>query len=301
LPIPPEHNTHLGAWSFPLLLTFALVTIALVYLRGWLRLRNRSSEIIPAWRAAAFACGLFFLWIAVGSSICALDHASLTVHMINHLLLMVVVAPLILAGTPGLLLLRGLPARFGDAAHGFLTRNRQTQRLARLLTHPIFCWLFATATVIGWHLPAVFHLTMRSRGWHDLEYGCFVLAGLLFWLLVIQPVTTAQERPRWSTPVYLFLATLPCDILSAFLVFCGRVVYPSYLSSPLFFNLSPLQDQQCAGALMWVSVTFAYLLPAVVVTMRMLSPSDAGSLQPEFTISHPLAPPPGNGSQAEVV
>jgi putative membrane protein len=73
-------------------------------------------------------------------------------------------------------------------------------------------------------------------------------------------------------PLYLFLATLPCDILSAFLAFCGRVVYPSYLAAPRLLDLSPLQDQECAGALMWVSVTFIYLIPAVIITVQILSP-----------------------------
>jgi cytochrome c oxidase assembly factor CtaG len=73
-------------------------------------------------------------------------------------------------------------------------------------------------------------------------------------------------------PLYLFLATLPCDILSAFLAFCGRVVYPSYLAAPRLFDLSPLQDQEFAGALMWVSVTLIYLIPAVIITVQILSP-----------------------------
>jgi len=73
-------------------------------------------------------------------------------------------------------------------------------------------------------------------------------------------------------PLYLFLATLPCDALSAFLTFCGRVVYPHYLSMPRLFDISALGDQECAGALMWVWVTFVYLAPAVVITIRTLSP-----------------------------
>jgi len=72
--------------------------------------------------------------------------------------------------------------------------------------------------------------------------------------------------------LYLFLATLPCDALSAFLAFCDRVVYSSYLTGPRPFNISPLQDQECAGALVWACATFAYLIPAVVVTIQILSP-----------------------------
>ncbi len=78
--------------------------------------------------------------------------------------------------------------------------------------------------------------------------------------------------PRWGVPLYLFLATLPCDALSAFLTFCGRVVYPHYLSAHRLFDISPLGDQECAGALMWVWVTFAYLIPAAAITIQLLSP-----------------------------
>jgi putative membrane protein len=72
--------------------------------------------------------------------------------------------------------------------------------------------------------------------------------------------------------VYLFLATLPCDILSGFLVFCERVVYPVYFSSSQPFGLSALEDQQCAGALMWTCVTVVYVIAGAIVTARLLSP-----------------------------
>jgi cytochrome c oxidase assembly factor CtaG len=79
--------------------------------------------------------------------------------------------------------------------------------------------------------------------------------------------------------LYLFFATLPCDALSAFLAFCDRVVYSSYLTAPRLFNISPLQDQECAGALMWVWATFVYLIPAVVITIQLLSPATTCSAE----------------------
>ena len=289
--MPSGLHAHLHSWSLPLPVMFSVVLVAVVYLRGWFRLRRDSPTLISSWRVAAFMGGLSFLWIVTGSPLAALDHDLLTVHMINHLVLMALVAPLMLAGAPSLLMLHGLPAWFGRALQNSVLDSVPGQRLLRLLQHPVFCWLFATATVIGWHLPAVFQLAMRSRWWHDAEYASFMLAGLLFWWPVVQPVSSARDWPRWSMPLYLFLATLPCDILSAFLVFCGRVVYPSYLSAPRLFNLSPMEDQQCAGALMWVSVTLAYLLPAVVITLQILSPHSAQSQQPARGTSHRLAPP----------
>ena len=297
-----EFHAHLISWSVSLPITCALATVAVVYMRGWFRLRS-DSNLISLWRVAAFMSGLLFLWIVVGSPLSALDHDSLTIHMINHLLLMTAVAPLILAGAPGTTLSRGFPTIFHSGVHAFVVRNRRAQGLGRLLEHPVFCWLCASATVIGWHLPAVFQLAMRSHWWHAVEYVSFLLAGLLFWQPVVQPVSGLRERPRWSTPLYLFMATLPCDILSAFLVFCGRVAYPSYLSAPGLFNLSALQDQQCAGALMWVGVTFAYLLPATAITIQILSPAGAYSRQSEQGASNRLAPPTSSthGSQAEAV
>lgn len=292
----PGSHLHLQPWHLSVLLTSALVFMALVYSRGWLRLWSASPNTISVWWLAAFISGLSFLWIVLGSSLSALDHELLTIHMINHLVLMLVVAPLLLVGRPAQALLWGLPARIGRGVQDLFLHNPAAQWLLRLLTHPVFCWLCAIATVIGWHLPAVFRLTMRSHGWHDIEYASFTLAGLLFWCPVVQPATKVPRQPRWSMPLYFFLATLPCDILSAFLVFCDRVVYPSYLSAPRLFDLSPLQDQQCAGALMWVSVTVAYLLPAAVITVKILSPHGTHlERQARGASAAPL-----NGSQAEV-
>ena len=115
-------------------------------------------------------------------------------------------------------------------------------------------------------------MAMRSERWHALEHACFFAAGLLFWWPVIQPWPSVAKWPQWSVPLYLFLATIPCDALSAFLTFCDRVVYPHYLFAERLFDISPLGDQACAGAVMWVCVTFAYLAPAAVVTIQMLSP-----------------------------
>jgi cytochrome c oxidase assembly factor CtaG len=84
-------------------------------------------------------------------------------------------------------------------------------------------------------------------------------------------------------PAYLFLATLPCDVLSALLAFSDRVVYPAYLSTPRPFELSPLRDQQLAGVLMWVCVSFVYLIPAVIIALQILWPDRSqavGQVQP---------------------
>ncbi len=219
------------------------------------------------WRLASFISGVFSLWAVVGSPLAAMDHQLLTAHMVQHLLLMTVAAPLILLGAPAITLLHGFPQRLRA-----VLQWRPMRAVGRVLTHPVFCWLASTAVVIGWHVPALFELGMQSEGWHVFEHASFFAAGLLFWWPVIQPWPSVAMWPRWRIPLYLFLATLPCDALSAFLTFCNRVVYPHYVSAHRLLDISPLADQECAGALMWVWVTFAYLAPATVITIQMLSP-----------------------------
>ena len=182
------------------------------------------------------------LWLTAASPLAHLYHHLLTAHMVMHLVIMTVAAPLILFGV------------------------RPT--LVRWHPQIIACWLAGTLTVLLWHVPAVFEFALESHFWHRFELASFFVAGIVFWWPVIQP----HPSSRWSVPVYLFLATLPCDTLTAFLVFCGHVVYRPYLSEDHgMFALSPLDDQALAGALMWVAVTFAYLIPALVFTARLLA------------------------------
>jgi len=134
-----------------------------------------------------------------------------------------------------------------------------------------------------------------------LEDLSFLVAGLLFWWPIVQCPPRAARSPRWSMALYLFLATLPCDVLSAFLVFCNRLVYPFYLSTPQRFSLAPYEDQECAGALMWVWVTFAYVIPAVTITVRMLQPSDKQWRSPMWSASHEVVGRSSNDAEAEVL
>jgi putative membrane protein len=215
--------------------------------------------MMPAkWRLASFMGGVFTIWVVMGSPLAAMDHQLLTVHMVQHLLLMTLAAPLILLGAP-------VPQRF-------VLQWPPMRAVIHIVTHPVFCWLASTTVVIGWHIPALFELGMQSEGWHMFEHATFFAAGILFWLPVIQPWLSVATWPRSRIPLYLFLATLPCDALSAFLTFCNRVVYSHYGSGHRLLDIVPLADQEWAGALMWVWVTFAYLAPAAVITIKMLSP-----------------------------
>ena len=264
-----QHAHHAAFES--LWVSAPLILVALVYVRGWIRVRGLDLDSIESWRVGSFLLGLFFIWLAVASPIATLDHELLTVHMVQHLLLMTLAPPLIWFGAPVKPLLHGLPQGFGNIMSHFF-RSPPIQRLGRAIAHPAVGWLAAAATLVGWHVPAMFMLGMRSGLWHSIEQLSFLASGLLFWWPVIKPGQGAPNSPEWPILLYLFLATLPCDILSGFLVFCDRVVYPAYFSSARGIGFSPLEDQQCAGALMWTCVTLVYLIAGTVFAARLLSP-----------------------------
>jgi putative membrane protein len=259
------HTHHIAFASF--WVSGVLVFAALVYLRGWLRIRRFNLERVAGWRAGMFLLGLLFVWIATASPLAALDHDMLTAHMAQHLLLMTLAPPLILLGVPV------KPPAYGPLqAIGRPSRSAPMQQMGSALAHPALCWCAAAGTLVVWHIPSIFMLGLRSQPWHGIEQASFLATGLLFWWPVVQPWPTLSKCPESSMLLYLFLATLPCDILSGFLVFCDRVVYPVFLSSPRSFGLSALEDQQCAGALMWTFVTVVYLIAAAVFAARLLSP-----------------------------
>jgi len=270
-----ETQLALQSWSTPIGVDVSLCLAALVYARGWNRLRTVFARAFPFWRLAVFLVGVMAVWIAIGSPLEALDDASLTVHMVQHLLLSTVAPPLILLGAPALPLLRGLPQSIAGNAVGPFLRLPLVKRFLRLVSNPAICWLVATLALIGWHIPSIFELALRLDWLHKLEHATFFGAGLMFWWPVVQPWPSTPKWPRWTIPLYLFSATLPCDALSGFLTFCDRVVYPSYFLSSRPFGLSPLEDQQCAASLMWVAVTLIFLVPAVLVTLEILSPGSA--------------------------
>jgi cytochrome c oxidase assembly factor CtaG len=261
-------------------ISIALSVASLAYLRGWQQFRRQDRDNVAGWRGASFVLGLLFIWIATASPLAALDHELLTAHMVQHLLLMTLAPPLILLGMPRKKLLHGLMG---------------------VATHPAFSWLAATGTLVVWHIPSVFMLGLQSQVWHSVEQLSFLVSGLLFWSPVVRPSVSISKWPESSILLYLFLATLPCDILSGFLVFCERVVYPIFLSSPLSSGLSALEDQQCAGALMWTCVTIVYVVAGTIFTAHLLSTHRSAELAIPQLDSRRIAVPRTNPHRIEAI
>lgn len=268
----PLAGEILRAWSWPVVPLLSLAIGLIVYLRGW-RLARKTRELeLPAWRAVCFVGGVTSLWIAVASPIDALDDYLLTAHMIQHFLLMSIAPPLIVLGAPLVPLLRGLPRVVNRLVSGPLLRADWPAVIGRALTHPVVAWIAMNAAYLGWHVPAAFELTFRSELVHDFEHACFFATSLAFWWVVISPWPARARWPRWAMIPYLLSADILNTVLSATLAFSGRVLYPSYAKAPRVWALSPLQDQVAAGAEMWVLNSLVFLIPAVAIAVKELSP-----------------------------
>jgi cytochrome c oxidase assembly factor CtaG len=262
----------LASWSFPPWVTALNLLSVLLYIRGWLVLRRVIPSRSPEWRLLSFVGGIAALQVALASPIDAFDAFLLTDHMTQHMILMMIVPPLVLLGNPMLPLLRGLPRSFVRKVLGPFLRWMPVAWIRRTITHPAFCWVAFAVSMTAWHLPGPYDLALRSDAWHDAEHATFLFTSILFWWPVVQPWPSRARWPRWSVPVYLLLADFVNSVISAFLVFSGRVLYAPYLAMPRLGSMSAASDQVLAGVVMWFVGGFGFVIPALVLIAKLLSP-----------------------------
>jgi putative membrane protein len=258
-------------WDVPWIVTAALAVTAAIYVRGWLQIRRTRPEQFPPWRLVAFLGGILALFVAVASPLDTFSETLLFMHMAQHYVLMSIAPPLIVLGAPVVPMLRGLPR----GLILFLSPVFRTgifHRVSSFLTQPKVAWLAMNAAFIGWHIPKAYEFALSSENWHNCEHACFFFTSLMFWWPVIAPWPCRQSWSRWLLLPYLLLADLVNTGLSAFLCFSGRLLYPSYAQVPRLFGLSALNDQIAAGAFMWVMGSTVFLIPAMAITVLLLSP-----------------------------
>ena len=260
----------LAAWSPPWPLTASIVAFALVYLRGWLAIRRTRLSQFPLWRLVVYLLGLSTLWLALASPLDGFADALLSAHMVQHLLLMSAVPPLVLLGLPVVPILRGLPRPFVRTVLGPLFSSRPLLETGRFLTKPVVAWLAMNITFLLWHAPAAYDYALWNHPWHRLEHVCFLSTSLLFWWPVIQPWPARPHNFGWGMLLYLVSADIVNTALSAFLAFCDRPVYSYYLQRPNPFHVDPVVDQAAGAVIMWVLGSIIFLIPAVVVTTKLL-------------------------------
>ena len=274
----------LSSWSIDPGFALALSVCGLVYIRGWIILHRVTPALFQRWRPLSFLAGLITFWLAVNSPLDALSGLLLSAHMVQHVLLLMVVPPLLLLGSPLLPLLRGLPRPLTRDGIAPFFHWAPLQKMAHLLMAPAVCWVLMSTTLCVWHIPAAFELALHSSSWHKVEHGCFVGAALLFWWPVVRPFPYRPRWPLWYLPIYLLVADLVNTALSATLTFSDHVLYPTYAQVPRLFAQTALSDQATAGVIMWIPGSLAFMIPAVVLAIRFLSPA-ALLRQPDGTVA----------------
>jgi len=259
----------IAEWDLPLWLTLAILATAIVYVRGWYAIRRTRPEQFHVLRLLSFLAGLGTLWLAIASPLDGFADAMLSAHMCEHLLLMSGVPPLLLYGWPVVPLLRGMPSVLRPMMAPFI-RSSFLLRVGHWMVTPLVAWLAMNLTFLGWHVPAAYDFALEHENWHAFEHLCFLGTSILFWWCILWPWPAGRRRRSWGVLIYLISADVVNTMLSAFLAFCGRPVYPYYVGRPNPLHLSPTDDQALGAVIMWVLGSLAFLVPAMLIAYELI-------------------------------
>jgi putative copper resistance protein D len=257
----PSFPAVLLDWSldpFPLL-AIAAAAIAYLWLSRRVAAAHRANPPRP-WRTALFLGGLAAIGVALLSPIEAYEGSLFSVHMVQHMLLELVAAPLLLAGAPMTLVLRAA----GPGLRRGILRVLHSLPV-RVLSFPLLAWVLFAAVNWGWHFSTLYNDALENSVLHYLQHASFLAAALLFWW----PIVAADPSP-WRLPhpvrlFYLFLAMPQNSFLGVALMNAGRVLYPHYLTNGRTWGPSPLDDQVLGGIVMWVVGDVAFLAGMALV------------------------------------
>jgi putative membrane protein len=262
-----------GAWSFEPWVMIGLALTGWLYLTG-LRALWRSAgpgHGIRRWEAAAFAGGWMVLLLALVSPLHRLGGVLFSAHMAQHELLMVAAAPLLVLGRPVVPFVWTLPMRWRRAV-GDWAASAPVGGGWELLTLPLVAWTLHAIAIWLWHAPPLFEATLRSELIHTLQHLSFLGTGLLFWWALLRGRTGRLGRP--AAVLYLFTTSVHTTVLGALLTFSSRPWYSLYGSSTEAWGLTPVEDQQLAGLIMWVPAGLAYLTAALVIAASWLKETE---------------------------
>lgn len=267
-PIPPE-----DAWRFWTLDPLVLVPLLFghwLYGRGlsvWRRRHGGLPAILPGWRVVSFLAGEVLLLVALVSPVDAVSETILSAHMVQHVLLVAAAPPLLVLGRPHLAWAAGLPS----GLRGPLLQSGPARRLygaLDYLSRPAPATLLHGAALWIWHAPSAFELGRADRWMHAFEHLCFFGTALLFWRAIIAAAATARAAIAGMAAA---LATLVHGgFLSALLGLSPEPIYPASTFWAPLWGMTPLEDQQLAGAIMWVPAGAAYLVAGLLLASRLV-------------------------------
>ena len=261
----------MGAWNLDPLIVVPLLAVSLLYARGVAVVWRRAGTgaLVSRLQVASFALGTYVLAVALVSPLDALAHLLFSAHMVQHVLLMLIAAPLLVFGAPLMPLLWGLP-RPSRLAVGRGWKARPRLRGAwHALTNPVVVWCILTTTLWVWHLPVPYQAAVTGAGIHALEHVSMLGASLLFWWVVLQPI--GRRRVDGGSAVLLVFATkVQAATLGALITFVPIPLYPVYEAGAAAYGMTLMQDQHLAGLIMGTVGGLVYLFTGAVIFLSWL-------------------------------
>ncbi|HEY1190039.1 MAG TPA: cytochrome c oxidase assembly protein [Gemmata sp.] len=264
-PAGPRDWAELGAaWPVEPFVWVPLLFSAYVYARGVRRLWREAGpgRGVRRWEATCFAGGWTALAVALVSPLHPWGNVLFSIHMTQHELLMLVAAPLLVLGKPVVAGLKALP-RAGVRVLLGATRPVWVRGLWRFVTNPFAAWVLHLVVLWLWHVPLLFRAALRSEFVHALQHLSFLLSAVLFWWALLHP---GHGRLRYGAAVlYLFTTAVHSGLLGALITLAGVVWYPEYLGTTRAWGLTPLEDQQLGGLIMWVPACSVYIVAGLAL------------------------------------
>jgi putative membrane protein len=268
------HNGPHEAWRPELWVVVPLLLLAAFYAVGFLRLWSRSDlGRLGLRRAAAlFAAGWAVLAAAIASPLHEAGGRSFTMHMIEHELIMLPAALLLVMSRPGPVLLWALPARARVALGGL---SRSGRPLLAFLTAAVTATVLQAVAMVGWHLPILFDRALDAEGWHIAQHVSFLVTALLFWWAMAHG--PSGRHGYGVAALCLFLTSLVGGALGALMAFSRSPWYSGYAALGMTpTGLTPAEDQQLAGLIMWIPGGVFHAAAALVFFYQWLRASEVG-------------------------
>jgi len=255
-------------WSWEPAIVLPLLALLAVYAVGAFR-RGNVHQL--RWRHASFAAGWATLALALTSRIHELGEQLFSVHMLQHELMILVSAPLISAAHPGATCLWAFAPRHRPAI-GSWVHGVEDSGPVRLLTAPLNAWILEALALWLWHIPFLYQATLQSDWIHAAQHLSFLGTAVLFWSALYGVGRSAMSFG--AATLYVFGTAVHCSALGALLTFSTVLWYPAYAETTARWGLSPLQDQQLGGVIMWVPSGVVFIVIALALVARWLSESD---------------------------
>lgn len=260
----------LDDWGVEPAISLPVLLLGVLYIAGLLRVRRRAPHAIPSRDVACFAAGYAVLCVALVSPLHGVSEQIFTAHMIQHELLMVLAAPLLVLARPGPIFLWAFAPATRRQIAGVL-RRRPVRRAWSIAVRPLDAWLLHGVVIWVWHIPLLFQATLHSDVVHAAQHASFLGSALLFWWSITHGMRRAA---RGMAIVYLFTTVVHTGVLGALMAFAHSPWYPEYASTAVQWGLTPMGDQQLAGLVMWVPASAAYLVAALAIMRAWLRDSE---------------------------